>query len=397
MRFPWHIFLFLLFPAAALAQYGTITGKVINADSKSPLARASVFLSNSSVGTASQENGSFILSGIRPGQYTLVVSLLGYEQYEKTILVGPETINLTIQIAQKPLMLREVVIQSSADWKKNFEAFKKEFIGSNENAKYCTILNPKVLNITYNPTKQILHADADEFLIVENKALGYRVKFLLNDFAQDKIAEIVSQKGQRIFEELPGSEAQKKKWHEKREEAYHGSSMHFFRSLYTDKLTQDGFQIYQFTRTLNPQRPTDEEIRRKVRIFYDMQRPDSQKYYIDWSKVSKYSNERLMQPPLNSWEVLISTGQPGVYGVHFRNYLYVVYTKKTDDTYDRDLYRPMNMSNYAVSIITLGGPYALFDKNGIIVDGSPLFEGAWSRNRLSDMLPVDYVPDDVAH
>jgi hypothetical protein len=31
--------------------------------------------------------------------------------------------------------------------------------------------------------------------------------------------------------------------------------------------------------------------------------------------------------------------------------------------------------------------------NGIVVGNAPLYEGSWANNRLSDMLPVDYVPD----
>jgi len=248
MRFPWLILVCLFFPFIALAQNGVISGFVTSADSKKPLARASVFLSNSAVGTATGDDGKYMLSGIRPGQYTLVVSILGYEEYSKAVLVGREPIKLDIELAQKPLMLREVVISSSADWKKNYEAFKKDFIGIDDNAKYCEVKNPHILNITYNPTKQILHADADQFLVIENKALGYRVKFLVNDFNVDKIANIVSREGQQVFEELPGSEAQKKRWHQKREEAYHGSAMHFYRSLYTDKLKEEGFEIYRLKR-----------------------------------------------------------------------------------------------------------------------------------------------------
>ena len=148
--------------------------------------------------------------------------------------------------------MREVVISSATDWKRNYETFRKEFIGVDENAKLCDVLNPHILNLTYNQTKQTLHADADQFLIIENKALGYRVKFLVDSFAVDKIAGLVSRAGSQVFEELPGSDAQKKKWHLRREEAYHGSSMHFYRSLISDKFTQEGFIMYHFNRYLNP-------------------------------------------------------------------------------------------------------------------------------------------------
>jgi hypothetical protein len=393
MRFPWLVFFVLLFPFITLAQNGVITGMVIQEGTSKPLPRASVFLSNSSVGTATAENGIFTLRNIRPGQYTLVVTILGYENYTKTVLVGREPITMNIELAAKPLMLREVVISSAADWKKNYEAFKKDFIGTDENAKYCAINNPHILNLTYNPTKQILHADADEFLIIENKALGYRVKFLLNDFSIDKISGIISRQGQQVFEELPGTEAQKKKWHQKREEAYYGSAMHFYRSLYTDKLARDGFIMYTLKRSLNPERPSDEVIKRKQKLFYDERRNDSLRYWNGLANLSRYYKEKLNREPLQQSDVLVRTQQQGIYAMHFPDYLYVVYTKKRDEVFNKDLYRPLDMSNYETTIVTLFSPYALFDMNGIIVDNAPLYEGAWAKARLSDLLPVDYVPD----
>ncbi|HAL82979.1 MAG TPA: hypothetical protein DCO83_12710 [Mucilaginibacter sp.] len=383
----------MFFPFAVLAQSGVISGVVTSADSKKTLPRASVFLSNSAVGSATNEEGRFMLSGIRPGQYTLVVSILGFEQYTKTILVGREPVKLDIELTPKPLMLREVVISSSADWKKNYEAFRKEFIGSDENAKECTIINPHVLNLTYNPTKQVLHADADEFLVVENKALGYRVKFLLNDFNIDHISNIVSREWKQVFEELPGNEAQKKKWHEKREAAYYGSAMHFLRSLYADKLADEGFQIYHLRRSINPMRPDDQVIRQKLVWFRDHHMVDSGNYYIGLAKMSKYHSESLVKPPLFTFEVLMRDEQQGLFDIHFQNYLYVVYTKKTDDVYNKDLYRPIDMPNYAVSVLTLSTPYAIFDMNGIFVANAPLVEGTWAMDRFSELLPVDYVPD----
>jgi len=395
MRFPWLILLFIVLPFALLAQNGVITGTITNSGSKTPLPRASVFLSNSSVGAATNEEGKYMLSGIRPGQYTLVVSLLGFDDYTKTILVGSEPIKLDIEMSPRPLMLREVVIQSSADWKKNYEAFRKDFIGSDENAKECVVINPHILNLVYNRTKQTLEADADQFLIVENHALGYRVKFLLKDFKSDHIANIISYEGERLFEDLPGSESQKKKWHQKREECYYGSAMHFYRSLYTDKLQQEGFIVYHLSRALNPERPPDDVIRRKIQYFKEMRRIDSANYYVGLANMSKYYHENLMKPALSQFEILGTTDQKGVYIIHFQNYLYIVYTKKTDDTYNKDLYRPIDQANYAVTIATLFNKegYALFDMNGIVINNAPLYEGAWAASRLSDLLPVDYVPD----
>jgi CDP-glycerol glycerophosphotransferase (TagB/SpsB family) len=163
----------------------------------------------------------------------------------------------------KVMMMRAVTITSNADWKKNYEQFKKDFIGITENAKYCKVLNPHVLDLTYIRRKQTLEASSDEFLVVENNALGYRTKFLLNSFSSDNISHTISYAGKALFEELPGSESQKKKWKAKREEAYYGSAQHFYRSLYKNKLADEGFVIYHYTRNLNPNRYQEAFIQKK--------------------------------------------------------------------------------------------------------------------------------------
>jgi hypothetical protein len=395
MRFPWLILLlYVLLPLGALAQSGTITGTVTSSDSKKPLVRASVFLSNSSVGAITNEDGAFALYSIRPGQYTLVVSILGYEEYSKTILVGREPIKLNIELAQKPLMLREVVIASPADWKRNFEWFRRDFIGTDENARYCDVINPHILNIVYNQTKQKLTAKGEEFLVVENHALGYRIKFLVDSFSSDKLEGLISFGGQRLFEDLPGSDAQKAKWHEKREEVYYGSAMHFYRSLYQDKLDEAGFIVYPFWHELNPERPKEEELQQKLKLFQLQNRRDSFMYYRNLALLSKYYNEKLMRPPLKQFEILSHFNQPGLYVMHFNKYLYIVYTKKRELVPDsRDFYRPLDMANYEATIVTMQDDFPVFDSNGIVVANSALYEGSWANSRLSDMLPVDYVPD----
>ena len=75
---------------------------------------------------------------------------------------------------------------------------------------------------------------------------------------------------------------------------------------------------------------------------------------------------------------------------------YVIYTKKREETPFKDLYVPLNMPNYEISVVTLLNKerYALFDKNGVVIGESPLYEGTWSKARLSELLPVDYVPSD---
>jgi hypothetical protein len=216
----------------------------------------------------------------------------------------------------------------------------------------------------------------------------------VDSFSSDKINGIISYGGQRLFEDLPGSAAQKAKWHERREDAYYGSAMHFYRSLYQDKLDAEGFVVYKFTRYLNPERPKEEVLIQKLRQFQLTQRRDSFMYYKNLELMSKYTDQDVLKPPLQQYEIFSRLDQPGLFVMHFNKFLYIVYTKKHEEIPDsRDFYRPLDMHDYEATIVTLQDDFPIFDKNGIVVSNSPLYEGTWAEHRLSDMLPVDYVPD----
>ncbi|SDD80104.1 CarboxypepD_reg-like domain-containing protein [Mucilaginibacter pineti] len=376
-----------------LAQ-ANITGKVVRAEGKAPIANASVFLSNATYGTSTYQDGTFTLANVKPGQYELVVTIVGYEDFSQTIQVGHDPIKINIELAQKVLMLREVVISSAADWKRNYEQFKREFIGTTENSKLCRVVNPHVLNLIYHSRKLQLEASGDEFLVVENRALGYRTKFLLKEFVSDGIEHTIRYAGKALFEQLPGTVEQKKIWKLKREESYYGSAQHFYRSLYKDKLTQEGFEVHDYTRYLNKERPSDEVIQQKIKFFSRTNRDSLMRWY-KLANLTKWYQENLVRLPYQGFEILRSTAQSGIYAITAPHYLYVVYTKKHEETEFKDIYRPLDMENFETSVVTLYKGYFLFDMNGIVISNpSPLYEGTWSKAKLADLLPVDYEPGD---
>lgn len=399
MRFFRLLFLCFLLPFTAFAQLGSITGKVVTKASKTPVPQASVFLSNSSFGTSTSGDGSFQLNRLRPGQYTLVVTSIGFQDYTQKIQVEEDhALNIEVDLEPKVVELHEVTISTNAkaDWRRNFEQFKKDFLGQDDNAKLCQILNPDVIYFTYHKKALLLEAETEKFLVIDNHALGYRVKFLLKDFSSDGIAEVIRYGGQRLFEELPGSAAQKRIWQKARDDAYYGSSMHFYRALYTDRLTEEGFEVRHLTRYLNPARPSDQVLRQLINKFKTLRMVDSANHWIEVANMSKYYMDKVTQTPYASFELLRQTQMPGVYAISSPNYLYVMYTKKRDETNYKDVFRPLDMPNYEISVITFPStpPVAFFDKNGIVTSGEPLYEGTWSKSRISQLLPVDYVPSE---
>lgn len=394
MRRWWFILICLCLPSILVAQNGVITGKIVSAGTKVAVPRASVFLSNASYGTATNETGDYSLRGIKPGQYNLVVTVIGFEEYNKEILVGSQPVSLNIELTPKVMMMRAVTVISNADWKRNYELFKKDFIGVNENSKECKVVNPRVLDFNYYRKRQTLEASSEEFLVVENQALGYRTKFLLNSFSSDNLSHTISYSGKALFEELPGSETQKKKWKAKREDSYYGSPQHFYRSLYKNKLVEEGFVIYNYTRALNPNKYPEDYIQKKFKQFNGFNR-DSAIYWQNQGNVPKWYHEDLIKPALSAMEVLRRTPREGIFAITFPAYLYVVYTKKHEEVQFKDIYHPLDMENFETSVVTpTKQHYAIFDMNGIVIAENPLYEGTWSKAKLSNLLPVDYEPGD---
>lgn len=394
MRINRLILLLLLLPVVSLAQTTSISGKVTTSVSFTGIGKVSVFLSNSSFGTESADDGSYHLAGVKPGQYTLVASSVGFQEYTQQVIVGNDPIVINIALKPKVNQLRGVVISSEADFKKNLERFKKQFVGEGGNAQKCEIMNPHVLNMIYHSKKMELEAWSSDFLVVENKALGYRVKFLVDTFSSSGTSNITQWDGQVVFEDLPGSDAQKKAWKLKRAETYYGSARNFYRDLYKGTLSQDGFVAYRLYREVNPDRPDEAVIQQKLKKFYQLQKRDSFMYWQDKEHLSRYYHESLNRVPLEPYSLFSTTGVQGIFALHFTNCLYVVYTKRREETDFRDVYRPLDMPNYETSILTLPGPYALFDMNGVIFQGVPLNEGTWSKSRIDDLLPFNYAPED---
>ncbi len=394
MRKLYLLLLFALSPILLFAQAGTISGKVTSADLGTPLAKASVFLSNATFGTSTANDGTFTMQNVKSGQYELVVTYVGYDSYHQTILVGATPINLKIEMHLKSYDLQEVNIVRHPFSKENFAKFIKYFLGTSDNAKKCRILNPTAIDLYYHTFEKKLVGTADEYIMIENKSLGYRIKYLLGGFELDEINQIVSYGGQYQFEDLKGTKKQLEIWRKKREDAYYGSSMHFFRALERNELDSAGFKMYRLIRTPNPERPPQIVIVQNIDKFMAKGMIDSANHWKELYNLNKF-RETMIRTPTRPYEVLRTTDEAGVFAVTFPDCLYVVYTKKRDEDSNSYVYRPLDMANYMSTIITLYKPYTLIDLNGIVMLGkSTLYEGAWSNDKVADQLPVDYAPAD---
>ena len=105
----------LLFANALYAQkQASITGVVIDGDSKKILERANVQLNPTTIGGVTNEHGEFHLKNITPGNYTIQVTFMGYNPISKKItLSAGETKVISFSMATTYFELSEVIIK---DW-----------------------------------------------------------------------------------------------------------------------------------------------------------------------------------------------------------------------------------------------------------------------------------------
>jgi len=391
----------ILFSICCFAQF-SISGRVISQADTKPVANASVFLSNATIGGLTEANGTFKLTNVKPGKYDLVVSIVGFDPYSQTITINGSNINLqTITIYPKTIGIREVKIKAGAgkdpDRARYYESFKSEFLGTSDLAKECKILNPELLDFSYDEANSLLNASSVDFLVIENSALGYKIKYLLKNFAltfAEDGTHTFSYSGSVLFEAMKGSPGQQKEWQRRRQEVYEGSQMHFLRSAIEGNMELDGFRILRLP--ANPQRPADSLIMEKLRVYQVLKNDKSFRDSLDyWTKKAKLPKilDKTDPAPLKKEDIIKGPDKQGVYSLTFNGAAFFI-TYNQYHHFNRSarskLSDPENKDN---TLVTFDHAKLLFDKNGSVINPDGLtYDGVWMRGRVSALLPLDYEP-----
>lgn len=124
------------------------------------------------------------------------------------------------------------------------QLFIENFIGSSSFANDCFLQNKEVLRFRLNKKKNTLKVVADDRIIIENRALGYLLKYDLTAFEFNLSTKEFYFGGYPFFEELETTKKRvEKKYIKNRREAYYGSITHFMRSVYRNKIGEQGFEV----------------------------------------------------------------------------------------------------------------------------------------------------------
>jgi len=237
------IFIFLNCHLSAYSQ--VIQGTVFDKNTKDPVGYAYLYFSGTFSGTQTDPDGNFNLDASKNRSIPLTISAIGY--YSVTLneyLTGKP---LSVYLIPKVYELNEVKISAKSlarKRKSNLLLFREYFLGATDNARECEILNESDITFNYDSDRDTLKAYASKPILIDNRALGYKVTYYLDKFEYIRDNESFSFRGNIIFQEdLNTEQSQKEHFDRKRKYAYLGSRMHFFRALWYDDLKSTGFKV----------------------------------------------------------------------------------------------------------------------------------------------------------
>lgn len=377
--------LLLIIPLVMFAQtqFGKISGKVLDEQTKQPVENVNIYIANSLIGTSTNRDGIFNFPKVQTGRYTVIFSHVSYlNRNEKIEILGNRNINLEIILTPKPIEFPEVDIVDKYDdeWKDNFEIFEEGLLGKTEFADGCTIQNPYCVSFSEDEN-DILYAYTSEPLKIINENLGYEITYFLKHFEASFYDVLYS--GLPVFEELPAdSIEQKKEWEENRLRAYMGSLRHFLRAMSESyELIKEGKDTVKLI--VDVEDVTDDG----AKYFYDEKMFLSrQGFAADLVEpLPSVYTQRSILHPFYPDSVLVESENPNELLLVCDKLIQIVYDKEYHELY----YAPQ------VSTIALHSDTVYFDKMGRYHDEFMVQTfGQIAKQRLAEMLPFEYEPSD---
>jgi len=355
----------LFLPVSVLsAQVTSIQGRVIDTESRLGLPGVNVFLANTTLGSSTNNDGVFQISGVPEGTFELVASMVGFTTASKMVETGREDLtNITFELSISALQLPELVVEDevSEEWKAQLTLFEQLMLGSQAAENECYIVNPYVLSFTKR---------GDEFVAVTSSplevnlgSLGYSMKFTFRSFLFLEQSTLFSFDGYAQYSVLdPASKKVAKDWRNNRSKAFRGSFQHFLIALTSKTIKKAGFRGFIRDSPELVKKPTPYLLRGDEIEFEDF---------------------------------LTFLDSTSSYSLSFPDFLQVTYTKEPaeyayfDDTLAM---KRANGRDRQHSMLALSTPSVEITRSGYLLEPVNVVKYgyfAW-ENTLCNMLPLDY-------
>ena len=340
-----------------------LTGYTTDAATGKPMPFANVYINGSTRGAITDEKGYYTLAGVPLGTVEIAASFVGYQPATQTIRLentSPQKANFRLKASEQ--MLDAVTVRGNPKgWERHLRQFKKQLFGEPFGSQ-CVLINSEVLN--FKEDKEHLYATANEPLIIENQALGYRLIYALQHFDANTSGNVYSAGTARFEEPKPENERRISRFQRNRLIAYKGSIRHLMASLIDNTFEQAGFMVYQ------------EDLTKAISIE---QRSITLAAMVnDYKRLVPIKASTLIQPGrLTTERKLISPMK-----------LIVFYTNANSG------FSPYPDARYAYTEMRLPGGQMQMTVDGVITMPEGMeAKGSMGNDRLSTMLPADWKPE----
>lgn len=243
MRLNHFIIAILIFINFNLNAQTILTG-VVRDSLDNPIPFASVYLSKTTSGALTENDGSYSLTIPLNGVYELISSCVGYKSNSRTIIADGRLQKINIVLSLKLIQLNEVTIKSKdKNHLKNLTQFTRLFLGETTNSQFCKLTNPNDLHLFYDSPNKTLKGFSTKPLEIENKALGYIIVYDLTDFTYNSETGFLKFSGNPYFQPIDGNSKRNKRTHKNRLIAYYGSRLHLLRAIFSESIADENFRI----------------------------------------------------------------------------------------------------------------------------------------------------------
>lgn len=328
----------------------TIYGTVVDMDTHEPLPSATVYINGTTKGTITDLDGTFELKDVSlPAD--VVVSFVGYQIQSVYLDRSPDNLLVELKTNDK---LPEVVIEDKNERENIMRYFRRLLLGDDYWAANATIKNEDVL--MFKTEGSILHAWANEPLIIDLPLLGYELHLNMVRFEAER--KDYKNKCNMIgyffyMPNMPDKRIKESKIIKNRQAAYYNSSQHFLKSLFDNKLEENGYRA-------NILETADDENQSGA--------------VIDFS-------QHIIRTDDNQMQIVGLKGKSLLIKYYSKNELPM--NLRTSDE------KPHNVSESSVTF--LQDTCAVF-QGGRVVDNSLIFSSDIAKKRVAACLPADYNP-----
>ncbi len=347
-----------------------VSGRLVDAVSGQPIARATIRIGRTHQHTTSDSTGAFTLPEVPLGRHDVMVVAPAYGASVQFLIVSEEGVvnDAVFRLPRLPSTDAAASEEGAADENRQPEravprVFERLYLGSPRFPE-CTLTNPGTVDFTteVRGNAEVMRITASEPLVVENRWLGYRVHVALQGMVMIRRRGGLTMQHENIaaFEDLtPRDEEEHKRWRKNRRTAYWGSLQHFLTALAAGRAVKEGFRVYAGTSVENTMTLATMS-RRTVAIEVDPSQ---------YVSPTAYAFARVLRFP-EEWRVTFPSN---------------VYKEDTD-------FQGIRMGDQT-SWIRLREGLAPFTVRGDLFDSNSVrLAGYWAVRRVCQLLPHSYQP-----